>query len=173
MVDADPRAAPSPGLATAGNGDAVRIWAVSPAMTAATQRVPGTDQATTIRAWQARQLSATATPYGVAHSLVGIGGVHQDGNRRTPLETISYDIPQRSAAPAVVDRAADALATAALLAATTHVAVSRLSFGDMLKALLPEEGRRRPWPPFSGRRRHDLGRPSRAVERNDQRPWGV
>ena len=58
-------------LAKAGKGSAVRVWAVSPEMTAATQRVPGADQAATIRAWLARQLSATAPPYGITHAVVG------------------------------------------------------------------------------------------------------
>ena len=74
----------------------------------------------------------------MAHYLVGIGFIHQDGDRRTPLQKTSFDIPQRSAAPAVFDQAADALVTAELPASTTHVEVYLLSLGDMLKASIPE-----------------------------------
>ena len=85
-------------LAAAHKGYAAKVWPLTPATT--TERAHVTTEA---RAWLARQLSGTATPYGITLSVVGLGFVQMAGEQRTPLAKESLTIRERIEAPDIFD----------------------------------------------------------------------
>lgn len=127
-------------LAAAHKGYAAKVWPLTPAM-AATERAQLADEA---RTWLARQLSGTATPYGITLYIVGLGFVEMQGDQRTPLDKESLTIRERIEAPAIFDQAATLISGAELPAAMTHVEVYLFSAGDIIKHTMPTDERGAP-----------------------------